>query len=1414
MAPDQPGEPAVDPLPEAEATAASYPAVRRRRAWPVRLLRWVGFAVLALVLLLAGTVGFLHTPPGRQFIVDQIAKVAPASGLSVRVGAISGSVLWSSTLLDVEFRDAEGQLFLTVPEVDLDWRPITFLFGGLDVRQLVLRGGTLQLAPRLVPGDPDAPILPDFDISIDRFVIEDLTVSESFLGQQRVIDFRASAEVREGLVDLEATGDLGGGDLFDLTLLAEPDGNRFDMDFDYRAPVGGLLAGLIGTREDLRVRLGGDGTWQQWNGRLLVDQAADRIGNFRIVNQAGRYTVSGNARPGDYVSGTVAAALGERVTLGAVGTLQDRVLRGALALRGAGVRGSLDGTVDLRDNLFDAVRLRLALTNPRLFGGDLVIDDARLNATLNGPFRRSLEVPHELTISRMTIDDTVFMALAQRGTLTWDGTRTVVPLNATVARLVSGIGMVDPRLVGGRLGGTLVLTGDRLVSDRLALTFPGMTAQLALQGDLGRNSWRLRGPVRASGLMLPDMGTLDGSADIDFTTVSNRPWTLSAAFRGTMPRVTNGTLSTLAGTDIRFAGSATLGAGRPINFSRTTLNASKLALTVDGRLDGDTTTLAGNGRHVDFGEFTVDASIAGDGPRAELVFAQPYPPAGLRDVRVALEPEGDSFRIATSGQSTLGPFDGTLLLTAAEDGPLAIAIERLDVWQTSVTGALALDDAGVSGDLLLAGGGVDGTVALAPREGGQGFDVTLTARNARFAGATPLGIREAEVQASGVTGSGGTTVTGNLRGAGISYGSLFVGRIAARAEVQDGRGTFNASLTGRRGSRFELQLAGDAAPDRISLAARGSYGQRRIAMPRRAVLLATEDGGWQLQQTQLSFGGGFVIAEGRFGGEAPVQARLALAELPLSLADVALGDLSLGGTISGIVDLGVGPNDVPVGDARVMVRGLTRSGLLLVSRPVDVALVARLTPDVLQTRAVIREGTTVRGRLQGRIAGLPQAGGLAERLNAGDLFAQVRFEGPADALWRLTGVELIDLTGTVQVAADIRGSLRQPQVAGSLAGDALRLRSQLTGTDIRQVRARGRFAGSRLQITSFAGTTRGEGAVSGSGFVDLANLGVGRGPQIDLRIAARRAQILNLPTMGATVTGPLRIVSSGVGGTIAGRLRVNQARWALGVADEVAQLPNIPTREINLPADIAPARAASAPWRYLIDAVAPGVVEVDGMGLDSEWSANVRLRGTTEDPRVGGSATVVPRQGFYDFAGVRFDLTRGQIDFDEAAPIDPRLDILAETTVDDLTVAVTIGGRSSQPEITFNSTPSLPEEELLARLLFGGSITELSATDALQLGAAVASLRGGGGMDPINRLRTAIGLDRLRLVPADPALDRGTAIALGKNFGRRIAAEIITDGRGYNATEVEFRVTSWLSLLASINTLGRASGAAEYRKDY
>ncbi|HCO47305.1 MAG TPA: hypothetical protein DIT44_11775, partial [Erythrobacter sp.] len=87
------------------------------------------------------------------------------------------------------------------------------------------------------------------------------------------------------------------------------------------------------------------------------------------------------------------------------------------------------------------------------------------------------------------------------------------------------------------------------------------------------------------------------------------------------------------------------------------------------------------------------------------------------------------------------------------------------------TGALTLVDGGVDGTIALAGGGLDGTVALAPRGAGQGVDVDLQARNARFGGDTVLRVARADVEASGLLAEGRTTFTGSATAAGLSYGT-------------------------------------------------------------------------------------------------------------------------------------------------------------------------------------------------------------------------------------------------------------------------------------------------------------------------------------------------------------------------------------------------------------------------------------------------------------------------------------------------------------------------------------------------------------------------------------------------------------------------------------------------------------------
>ncbi|MXP25700.1 hypothetical protein GRI39_06545 [Altererythrobacter indicus] len=1395
-----------------DETGTAEPVKRRRG--PIRfVLRWSARVVFALLGIVALAVIFLHTPPGRQFIVDQLSSYAPASGLKVEVGEIDGSVLWGSTLKDVRFFDKNNKLFLEIPEVELNWRPYKFPLIGLDIRHLIAHDGTLHAVPQFVPGNPDAPILPDFDIRVDQFVVDNLHVDKGVAGDERTVNLRAKTNIRDGLVYFKANGSLGGGDHLAALIHAQPDRDIFKADVNIDAPADGLIANLSNSTKGFMIDIRGDGTWKQWDGAILAKQEEKRLVALALHNSNGQYTIAGQIRPEGRVKGLAGKALGDLVSVGAVGTLKQSTLAGNLALRSKALTLDTGGAVDLNDKIFHDFSIKAKLADPSLMGGSTKIGNAELNATMNGAFD-NLSVQHQLRIGEIDLGKTHIKGITQNGVARYDGTRWSAPLDLRIKRIVTGNKTIDPRLTNGRATGLLQLKGDMLTASSLPVTFDNLKATLALKADLAKSNVEVSGPVEARGFVLDNIGTLDLGAKFRFR-LNDGPWTLRANVTGRMPRVTNGTLADIAGTNIRFNGGLGLSNTGRVEVDNFKLRASKLQLDLNGRMGGNDATLAGTGRHTKYGPFTIEAELNADGPRAVLVLKDPMPAAGLKDVRVALTPSGDGYAIETEGNSRLGPFNGALQLTMPTGEPTHIDVQHFDIWKTSLTGGVTLQNEGVLGTLTLSGGGLDGRVAFSPRDGGQGVEVNLAANNAVFAGPTPVAIRRATITASALLKEGATTINGSIRARGLSYGSMFIGSLAAQARVQDGTGLFDAQLTGRRGSRFELQMQGKVTPDQVIVAAKGAYGTQAIDTPRRAVLSKREDGGWTLQKSQLSFGSGFVIVEGNFGGERPTEASVKLANMPLSLIDAVADDTRLGGSVSGAIDIKSSEEHVPTGKARLMVKGLTRAGLTMSSRPINLALVLDLSPTLLQTRAVINDGTATKGRLQGRIANLPADGNLIERLQAGNLLAQLRYAGPAESLWRLLSIEVFDITGPMRAAADVGGSLKNPQVRGSLQADNLHLTSAITGSDVTNLRARGTFRGSRLNMTTLAGTTANGGTIAGSGFVDLAGLGKNRGPVIDLRLSAKRAQVVKRKGMGATVTGPIRIMSNGSGGTIAGRLQINAAEWTLGRAEAENNLPDIQIREINLPADIAPADTPGEPWRYLIDAKAKDNVKVRGMGLDSEWSADLQLRGTTDDPRIGGTASVIPRQGFYSFASTQFDLTRGQIDFDVNGPIDPRLDITATSSdVANLDVTVRVTGSGEQPTVSFQSTPSLPEEEILARLLFGGSITDLSATDAIQLGAALAALRSGGGLDPINSLRSAIGLDRLRIVAADPTLDRETAVALGKNFGRRFYTEIITDGRGYNASTVEFRVTSWLSLLASISSIGREGVSAEVSKDY
>ncbi|MDT9598206.1 translocation/assembly module TamB domain-containing protein [Sphingosinicella rhizophila] len=1383
---------------------------RRARPWPSFLAK-AALILLLLVMLAAATlVILLDTGPGHRFIADRIAAIAPSSGLKIRIGRIEGSIWGDTRLRDVRLYDPQG-LFAESPLIRLDWQPVALIANRLDIDGLQSALVDLHRLPVLRPSAEPKPILPEFDIRIGRLAVAQLRVGVAVTGQQRLASVAGKADIRSGraMVDLDVAVK-GSGERLAVTLDAEPDRDHFDLDLNLAAPANSLVGALVGTRRPVGLVVKGDGRWSAWAGTARLDLSGRRTASFDLNAESGNYALSGWMAPSQFLTGKLSRLTGPRLLLNGRASLADRQLAGNLSFRSAALKAEAKGRVDLAASGFGGVAFAVDLLRPSALFPNMTGRDIRLAALLDGPFARA-RFAYRLTASRVAFDKTGFEQVRAEGRGRLSKPPVAVPILLT-ARRVTGVGDVAGGILANlRVRGQLKVTRQRLVGDGLSLTSDKLKGRLSLLVDLvtGRYDVILSGGLTR--YFIPGLGIVDVATELKVVPGQGGRGTLvTGKGRAWVRRLDNKFLAGLAGGLPQIETDLVRAADNILHFRNLRLVAPSISIAGSGfrRRDG-TFLFEGNGRQSRYGPFALALDGRIDRPKMAIRLARPNEALGLADVVLNLDPTEQGFAYRAAGMSTLGPFtsNGAILLPRGQ--PALVRITVLHLSNMVAAGTLRSDPGGFTGRLEISGGGLRGSLAFDPVRDVQRIAADISAADARFAGPPPIALRSGRLEGVVLLDPAGMSMRGTLTARGLSRGALSLANLNATGEMRAGTGRISIDISGTRGRAFALRTAVDFAPGRVRLTGGGTVDRRPIRLTEPALLVRAEDG-WRLSSATIDFEGGSAALSGLFdGSRTEIDARLQ--GMPLTVLDIASPGLGLGGMASGTFRYALPKlNGTPTGSADIRVRGLTRSGLVLSSKPVDIGLVAKLDGRNAAMRAVaVSEGRTI-GRAQARLSPVPGSGAIGDRLSRAPLAAQLRYNGPADTLWRLTGIELLDVSGPVAIGADLTGSLRDPAIRGSLRAEKARVESAVTGMVLDNVRAGGRFDGSRLMLDTFSGTTKRDGTVSGRGMFDLA---AERGFAMNVTLQTDQAQLIDRDDLRAQVTGPIAIRSDGGAGTISGQVQLTSGSFRLGSATTAARLPRLEVREVNRPDEEGPPPRRSSPWKLDLDVNARNRLMVTGLGINSEWSADLKIRGTVTEPRIEGDANLV--RGSYDFAGRRFDLERGKIRFLGESPINPVLDITAEGGVQGLNAIIRVTGRGQKPEIAFTSTLALPQDELLSRLLFGTSITSLSAPEALQLAAAVAALNdSGGGLDPINAVRSATGLDRLRIVPADISTGQGTAIGAGKYLGRRVYVEVVTDGRGYSATLVEYQITRWLSLLSSISTIGRESVNIRISKDY
>ncbi len=329
----------------------------------------------------------------------------------------------------------------------------------------------------------------------------------------------------------------------------------------------------------------------------------------------------------------------------------------------------------------------------------------------------------------------------------------------------------------------------------------------------------------------------------------------------------------------------------------------------------------------------------------------------------------------------------------------------------------------------------------------------------------------------------------------------------------------------------------------------------------------------------------------------------------------------------------------------------------------------------------------------------------------------------------LVGRRVRDLHGRVDARVTVRGGAERPSLEGALVARDAGFRVPVLRQTFEPIEASLRFRDDLLTLERIrVGREGAHAQIDGTLQLD-ASL---RPRSADLEIAfehfpASRSAVLTTDLSGrAHLEGPLDAPK------LHGSLALSDVRVRLADAEDPA------LREIRVIASDAARREAGE-----LREGPRGPTAFDRAEIDLELSvprnswvrgqgANVELAGALEldkapfdAPRLSGDVEAL--RGTYRFQGRRFDVRRGTVTFDGAAKPDPLLDIEARHRVRDVVVVVTLGGRLSDPKVRLSSEPELPEDDVLAYLLFGRPSSELTAAGGSQqqLQAAAGALATG-----------------------------------------------------------------------------------------
>ncbi len=409
--------------------------------------------------------------------------------------------------------------------------------------------------------------------------------------------------------------------------------------------------------------------------------------------------------------------------------------------------------------------------------------------------------------------------------------------------------------------------------------------------------------------------------------------------------------------------------------------------------------------------------------------------------------------------------------------------------------------------------------------------------------------------------------------------------------------------------------------------------------------------------------------------------------------------------------------------------------------------------------------------------------------------------------------------------------LRPRSVSGGLRFDLVLNALALSGLSGSVQLSDGRFADPSLpfgltgmtaavQLASGRASLTGQAQVSTGGSARVTGgVGLSAPYAADLAITLNAVKLRDPQLYETTVGGTMSFKGPALGGAqIAGTLALGRtelripsslpASAALSGLTHRGDSADVRATRARATAGEGTSSGAAGPGYGLALRInAPNQVFLRGRGLDAELGGGLTLTGSTN--------AIVPQGGFsllrgrMDILGRRLTLSEANLDLQGA--LVPMVHVVASVDASDITATVTVDGPATAPEVTFSSSPALPQEEVLAQLLFGRGLETISAFQAAQLASAVATLAGKGGEGMLGKIRSKTGLDNLDV---QTNANGGGSLTAGKYLSEKLYSEVTVDSDGKSEVSLNLDVARHITLKAQVDTDGNSGAGVFLKKDY